>query len=189
MIESIDNIGTTPGAPTKRDVDDYTAGGGMAFGFDWDRFGATIRSEVEFTHIVRLDYDSRPALNTLPNEGFENNVSITSVLLNLFYDIPLGSWYTPYVGFGVGVARNRSEVEMNNLATGRLEELTSETDNLAWALMAGMGFDITDNWFAELGYRFINTGELKFGQFRNGAKFQADDVIRHDVTVGFGYRF
>ena len=56
--------------------------------------------------------------------------------------------------------------------------------------MAGMQFDITDNWFSDVGYRYINTGELKVGRFfRTGVELHADDVTRHDLMLGFGYRF
>lgn len=193
MVGDVTSTGTTTGPLTDDDhVDDSVGGGGMAFGYDFSyHFGANIRVEGEFIHIARVDADTRPIFSdgTLPSTGIENNVSIRTLMMNVFYDWDLGTWYTPHVGFGVGYGRNHSSAESHNLATNRINAVETTTDNIAWSLMAGVQLDASENWFADVGYRYIDSGELEAGPFANGVKLEADDVIRHDLTIDFGYRF
>lgn len=193
MVGDVTSTGTTTGPLTDNDQsDDSVGGGGMAFGYDFSyHFGADIRAEGEFIHIARVDVNTRPVFSdgTLPSTGIENNVSIRTLMMNVFYDWDLGTWYTPHVGFGVGYGRNHSSAESNNLATRVIDGVETTTDNIAWSLMAGVQFDATDNWFADVGYRYIDSGELKTGPFANGVELQSDDVTRHDLMIDFGYRF
>ncbi len=188
------STGTTTGPLIDDEFfDDSVGGGGLALGYDFSyHFGANIRIEGEFIHIVRVDLEpERPMFSdgTLPGAGIENNGTIRTLMLNVFYDWDLGTWYTPHVGFGIGYARNHSDANLIDFDTGRRDFLTTTVDNLAWSLMAGVQLDMSDNWFADLGYRYIDTGELAIGQFPNGVKLESDDVTRHDLMIGIGYRF
>jgi opacity protein-like surface antigen len=170
------------------------AGGGAAIGFNWKRLGAPIRTEIEYAHMVRLDYDSRPVYtNNLSSAGFEDNVSSTSIMLNVLYDFNVGSsWWRPYAGFGIGYARNESDVNYNDFNAGGADTVRNEkfkTGNLAWALTAGGNFDFTENWFAEAAYRFINLGSVEAGNSAAGIHIDADTFYRHELRLGFGYRF
>jgi opacity protein-like surface antigen len=192
MVDDVSSAGSTTGPLTDDDYGDSVAGGGLSLGYDFSyRYGAPIRVEGEFVHIVRLDADTRPifADGTLPGAGIENNISIRTLMINAFYDWDLGTWYTPHFGFGVGYARNNSEAGLNDFGSGLRQTVDTDTDNLAWSLMAGVQFDIGPNWFADVGYRFLDAGELEAGPFANGVKLEADDVRRHDLMIGFGYRF
>ncbi len=110
-------------------------------------------------------------------------------MLNVVYDWDFGTWSTPHIGFEVGYGRNHSDAERNNFATGTIEAVQTTTGNLAWSLMAGVQFDATDNRFADVGYRCIDSGELEAGPFSTGVRLEADDVTRHDLMIRFGYRF
>ncbi len=48
---------------------------------------------------------------------------------------------------------------------------------------------LTDNGFADVGYRYSHSGGPKTGRFANGVELQMDDVTRHDLMNDFGYRF
>jgi opacity protein-like surface antigen len=84
----------------------------------------------------------------------------------------LGTWWgvTPFLGAGVGVANNRlSGVTDQGFAcngfcspSGGYLANGSNT-SLAWALMAGLDFNVTENLKLELGYRFLDYGKLKTG--------------------------
>ena len=120
FIGDIRNVGPTQGLLTDDSARDSGAGGGAAIGFNWKRLGAPIRTEIEYAHMVRLDYDSRPIYtNNLSSAGFEDNVSSTSIMLNVLYDFNVGSsWWRPYAGFGIGYARNESDVNYNDFNAG-----------------------------------------------------------------------
>lgn len=194
FIGDIRNVGPTQGLLKDDNAKDSVAGGGLALGFNWKRQGAPIRTEIEYHHMVRLDYDSRPVYtNNLPSAGFEDNVSSTAILLNVLYDFNVGStWWRPYAGFGIGYARNKSDVNYNDFSVGGANTVRNEkftTDNLAWALTAGGNFDLTENWFAEAAYRFLNLGSVEAGNSAAGVHIDADTFYRHELRLGFGYRF
>lgn len=192
-VDDVNSTGITTGPLTDDDYfDDSVGGGGLAFGYDFSYlFGANVRLEGEFIHIARVDANTRPIFSdgTLPAAGIENNISVRTLLLNVFYDWDLGTWYTPHIGFGIGYGRNHSSADLNDFATGIKETVSTTTDNIAWSLMAGVQLDAGENWFADVGYRYIDSGELALGPFSTGVTLEADDVTRHDLMLGFGYRF
>lgn len=194
FIGDIRSVGPTQGLLKDDSARDSVAGGGFAIGFNWKRLGAPIRTEVEFHHMIRLDWDSRPVFtNNLPSAGIENNVSSTAILLNALYDFDVGSsWWRPYAGFGIGYARNKSDSAYNDFSIGGVNTVRSEdfkTGNFAWALTAGGNFDLTQNWFAEAAYRFIHLGSVEAGNSAAGVNLDADTFYRHELRLGFGYRF
>ena len=194
MFDGVTSTGTTTGPLTDTDYfDDSVAGGGLSFGYDFSyHFGVPVRIEGEYIHIVRVDADTRPIFSDAspPAGGIANNASIRTLMMNTYYDWDLDTWYTPYVGFGIGYGRNHSGANLLDFGTGIRDEVDTETHNIAWSLMAGMQFDMSDNWFADLGYRYIDSGEIDTWPFTvSGVALHADDVARHDVMIGFGYRF
>ncbi len=108
---------------------------------------------------------------------YRANTSSIVGLVNIYAD--LGSWngITPYVGGGVGVAHNMvsgftdqgfgyytpvAGVTKALGSSGGFFEDKSKT-NFAWALMAGLGLDITQNVKLDLGYRYLNMGKMQTG--------------------------
>ncbi len=96
-------------------------------------------------------------------------------LVNGYVDI--GTWYgvTPFVGAGVGVAQNRLSGLTDNGFTYTPSVFTNggaptggyfsdgTKTSFAWALMAGLDFNVTENLKLELGYRFLDYGKLASG--------------------------
>jgi opacity protein-like surface antigen len=113
---------------------------------------------------------------------YRANTSSIVGLVNVYAD--LGTWYgiTPFVGGGVGVARNtlygmtdQGQVSFNGGATGPSGGYfnNGSTTNFAWALMAGLDFNVTQNLKLELGYRYLNLGKFNSGgsNCANGVNF------------------
>jgi len=69
-----------------------------------------------------------------------DNHDFGSVLGNVYFDIPTGSVITPYVGAGIGY--------------GWSDDRGDDESGVAYALMAGVEVNITDNVSADVGYRF-----------------------------------
>jgi opacity protein-like surface antigen len=145
--------------------------------------------------------------------------NLTSYLLmwNAYAD--LGTWYglTPYVGGGVGASYNHITGGTDNgyasfgssttgafqsYATGGYLDNGSHVD-LAWALMAGLDFNVTHNLKLELGYRFLDYGKFSSGASHcvtgangAGAAFQScgytlasKELTSNDVRIGLRYYF
>lgn len=194
FVKDIKSTGPTTGNLKDDSAQDSVAGGGIAMGFNWKRLGAPIRTELEFHRMVRLDWDSRPVFtNVNTSAGMENNIDSTAIMLNVLYDFEIGySWWRPYAGFGIGYAQNHSDVKYNDFSVGGANTVREEsfnTSNLAWSITGGANFDITPNWYAQAAYRFINIGTAEAGFTGAGVKLESDTVYRHELKLGFGYRF
>jgi opacity protein-like surface antigen len=130
---------------------------------------------------------------TCTNSGSNNirgSVSSTVFLANAYLD--LGTWYglTPFVGVGVGMAQNRiTGVNDQGFATNAVtaataagvaagafvgQSATNSTfggaasgtkSNFAYAVMAGVAYDVTQNVKLELAYRYLNLGKITTGTF------------------------
>ncbi len=122
-------------------------------------------------------------------------------LLNAYFD--LGTWHgiTPYVGGGVGAANVRI-ADFTDIGVGTTGDpsIAFGADhnewNFAWALYAGLGFEVTDALTLELGYRYIDMGNGRSGDLvaydgtntiNNPMIFK--DITSHDLRLGMRYAF
>jgi opacity protein-like surface antigen len=113
-------------------------------------------------------------------------------LANVYFD--LGTWYslTPFIGAGVGFTHTMIDNFRDMGAPSALAFARdhSETD-LAWALHAGVAYDVTPNFKVEFAYRYLNLGDGQTGILHRyddsgcrclAVKFK--DLDSHDFKVG-----
>jgi opacity protein-like surface antigen len=117
--------------------------------------------------------------------------------------VDLGTWWcvTPFIGAGVGMSRNTiSGFRDDGLAlfsgVGTFPSSTFGADgskwNFAWAVHAGLAYQVTPNFTVELAYRYINLGEGITGLTNsfdgvtvvNQSGFLMKDITSHDVKLG-----
>jgi opacity protein-like surface antigen len=98
------------------------------------------------------DYDTGPDL------------SVSSVLGNLYFDVATGSSFTPYVGAGLGYG-------WTNLSPG------ADDDGFAYALMAGVAVDLTESIVLDAGYRFRDV------------MVSGPDPFEHQILAGLRFEF
>lgn len=114
--------------------------------------------------------------------------------------VDLGNWggFIPYIGAGVGIANHKVNGLYDHSAQpaggfGLAADVSKS--NLAWALMAGVGFDVTRNLKLELGYRYLDMGEVTtnsiacMGVAVCPREVQRYSLNSHDVKIGFRYMF
>lgn len=117
-------------------------------------------------------------------------------LFNAYID--LGTWrgVTPYVGGGIGIAslsvQGLSDV---NPVTGTWAYGEDNTKtNFAWALYAGVSYDVTSQFTMDLGYRYLDLGDAKSGAVYNisgGYEYsglEMRDVTSHDLMLSARWR-
>ncbi len=188
-ISTVDGFSENASGPLiENNTDDLVAGIGIALGYDWAAKGLNLRSEIAYHYRFRFDFDVRID-DGVSGDGFENNLSTHVVLVNLFYDIDLGADWRPYVGVGVGWARNVSDVERTPLIAGASEQREDTSDNIAWTAGLGVAYRWSDTWRFELGYRYIDLGTVEMGPFANGTVVEAEDYVSHDIVLGVQWRF
>lgn len=114
-------------------------------------------------------------------------------LLNAYLD--LGTWYgvTPFVGAGVGVAYVALDDfrDINVPRGGVAYAPDSSTTNFAWALYAGLGYEVNDRLSLELAYRYLNMGDVTSGNLVRYTgvnnvddRYTLENLHSHDVKVG-----
>ncbi len=143
--------------------------------------------------------------------GNRNSGSISSTvfLANAYLD--LGTWHglTPFIGAGVGFTQNRvtglndSGYSTNtvyntgtNVVVGAVTSPTAgyaasgTRSNFAYALMAGVGYDVTPNYKVELAYRYLNLGKYQSGVYTcaggcgGSYSLQGRNLDAHEFRVG-----
>ncbi|UJQ94064.1 outer membrane protein [Mariluticola halotolerans] len=136
---------------------------------------------------VTIDYLSNGGLTTA--NGYKVNLRSGLALANIYYDIPLDGGYSAeggfglYVGAGLGVAKNYSEV-MN----GSSQYAWGHSLEGAAALMAGVSYDM-GNMVADFGYRGIYMNKVMSQPANLGNAYLISDNFIHEVRGTMRYRF
>lgn len=141
------------------------------------RFNSWVRGDVTLEYRGGGNLHSLYTLNDATTntqfaDFYSANTSSIVGLVNAYAD--LGTWHgvTPFLGAGIGMARNtlsgmtdQGLVTINGGGTGPSGGYFSDGSktNFAWALMAGLDFDVTQNLRLELGYRYLNMGKISSG--------------------------
>lgn len=118
-------------------------------------------------------------------------------LANAYIDV--GTWrgVTPYVGGGVGFASvsvlGLKDVNVPAASVFYADDETSY--NFAWALYAGLSYDVTPQFTMDVGYRYLDLGEATSGNLQayDGSgcgctKYTVQDITSHDLLVSARYR-
>ena len=154
------------------------------------------RAEVEFT-------DRRTAKYTVDTLGAtfsgtnELRVKSWALMANAYYDIPVATSFSAYVGGGLGYANNSasgSQTFQNPAFTGAQQFGTTfptgKTGNLAWSLGFGGSYSINPTVSLDLGYRYTDLGRYATGidTVNGDEKFRAR-LASHDLQAGLRFKF
>ncbi|HVV92796.1 MAG TPA: outer membrane beta-barrel protein [Hyphomicrobiales bacterium] len=177
----------------------------IGIGYKWNRW---LRTDVTAEYRGGANFHG---MDLFPVAGGGSGVDQYSAtksewlfLANAYVD--LGTWWcvTPFVGAGVGAARNTisnfTDAGLNLPGAGgppvasNARGATESQWNFAWALYGGLAFDITPNLTVELSYRYLSLGNAHSGDLiafdgtntvYNPMKFK--DLASSDVRIGLRY--
>lgn len=188
---------------------------GLSLGLGYD-FGQNWRVELDGSSL----YNELGTIGGQPSSAAK--LQAKSLMLNVLYDFSdFGRW-EPYVGAGVGLTKGDVSLAasdfLNDTGTvvvanpacvttpvaGNTSRscFVSESDtNLSWNLLAGLGYNITDNLTWDTNYRYLNMGsfDVEGTSVRRTTPTGApnlvplgatlEDVSAHVLMTGFRYRF
>ncbi len=129
-------------------------------------------------------------------ETYSGAIRSTLVMANAYGEI--GSWFdvTPFVGLGLGFARNAVQPVSLPLSNGHgvgQSSVATQT-RFAFALMAGLAYDLTPQIKVETSYRYLNMGAAQSGAIAcapaAGAcvgQTQRIGLSAHDLRIGLRY--
>lgn len=176
-------------------------------------FNSWLRADITAEYRVGARFRGRDELIAGPPNppnvtGYQNNLraNMSSFVTMVNGYIDLGTWssITPFIGAGVGVAYNMLGTTtdtglqlFNNAAPSATAGTISGASrtNFAWALMAGVAWDLSAQMKVELGYRYMNLGSFQSGApcpttcgtaIRN---YEIRQVTSHDIRLGLRYAF
>lgn len=204
QVDELFNVLYTTAVSVDNQFKEFTGAPFLDFGIGyrwnrWLRFDVTgeYRSKAEFNGADI--YDSGAGL--FPDTYFGKK-SEWLALANVYVD--LGTWHglSPFVGGGVGAANVRlgafSDIGVGVGGAPAIAYAQANDEwNFAWALYAGLGFEVTDALTLELAYRYLDMGDGQTGDLcayddptcgiDNPMEFH--DITSHDVRLGFRYGF
>jgi opacity protein-like surface antigen len=169
--------------------DQMFLGGGIGYAWNnWLRFEGTAEYRAK-SHVYAIGHYTNGGGVFL--DTYDANIKSWVFLGNAFID--LGTWncFTPFVGAGVGAAYNTltnfTDVNPSNAGFGIGKD--SSEWHLAWALYAGVSYEVSKNFSMDLTYRYLNYGSVTgtvdcFGGC-NADSFKFGNLHSHDIMLGF----
>ena len=171
--------------------DAYFLGGGVGYNWNsWLRFEGT----AEYRAKSRLTATASYTVPAFALDTYDANLKSWVFLANAFVD--LGTWncFTPFIGAGIGAAWNQfSDFTDVGIPTGGrgFGRDTAKWD-FAWALYAGVAYNVTKTFKMDFTYRYLNYGSFTDtidcvgGCGASGPlTYHLEKVYSHDFMVGF----
>jgi len=161
--------------------------GGVAgvLGYSFGRL--PVRVEVEVGHRFRFDFDVRDVANPVIN--YEMDVATTSALATAIVEWRNDTNFTPFAGVTAGWARNSTDTRRQDNNNGAATNTDQDLDNFAYGGVLGLDWGFSENWSAEVAYRYINLGDVETGVIDTTDSISADDYISHDLLFSILYRY
>lgn len=203
-VESLDNALYATAISVDNQFAEFTGAPilDIGFGYRWNRW---LRFDVTGEYRSKAEFNGADlytvVAGTFPDTYFGKK-SEWLALANVYLD--LGTWHgiTPFVGAGAGAVNVRfgafSDIGVGTTGDPAIAYASAHDEwNFAWALYAGLGFDVTDALTLELAYRYLDMGDGRTGDLcayddptcgiDNPMIFE--DLTSHDIRMGFRYNF
>ena len=180
-----------------QDYDKWNIGEAANFGAGFGyQFTDYFRGDLT-AHYWKADVDGTDhgGCDTVCGSTESGKVDAWELMANAYVDMGTFAGFTPYVGGGLGAVN----VSYKDFATNNFDdEGHTGTDTLygerswrfAYALMAGVSYDLTTNLKLDAGYRFVDVdGGDMFSHNLNGNVDQGKDdgFQRHTIQAGIRY--
>lgn len=159
-----------------------------------------IRAEITVGYHGKRDIVGEPGpwfpdpLGPPVDDPLHTSVTSYTLMLNAFKDLGTYRGFTPYVGAGIGIAYNIVDDVYFTENPALVNTIRGDNDiAFAWALMAGIGYQISDRAVLDVGYRYIDLGSgtserVDSAGFVN-PRVNIDDLSAHEIKVGLRYHF
>lgn len=168
-----------------------------------------IRGEVMLGYHGKRKLDGEPLIYepgppvggpvpTGPDEPIEDplhtDITSYSLMVNAYKDFGTFRGFTPYVGAGIGVAYNITDEVYFTGNPNLVNRIRGDRDiSFAWALMAGVGYNLSERTILDVGYRYLDLGEAGSENIDSALNYnprvRIDDLASHEIKVGLRYHF
>ncbi|MDR0392865.1 MAG: porin family protein [Puniceicoccales bacterium] len=155
--------------PGNRDNVKYKNGsaGVVEFGVSYDAWRLGLEVSYRQAKI-------KESTNAVVNRD-KDKINALAGMVNVYYDYALTEEVALYVGAGLGVTKLAIHDKTTKVDTAKTV--------FAWQVVAGLGYDINENWTVEAGYRLFNTAKVKANNQSLKTPFC------HSLEAGLRYNF
>lgn len=190
---------------TNSNIDDtVSVGGGIGY-----YFNSYLRGDVTVEYFTDTKvYGINPDVNAPVGGGSRQfDLHSTVALANLYYDFDQRGQFSPYIGVGVGIASNQAAAgdAVGTTYLGGTSGIihTGSDINFAWALMAGVSYQVSQGLHIDANYRYLNIGGVNTGFIQDttandptitlppavraansGGGLDVDDIQIHQIRIG-----
>ncbi|WP_244651296.1 outer membrane protein [Rhizobium sp. CFBP 8762] len=182
---------------TSADAPSYSVNG-VSGRFDGDRFSKPVSGSVglgyQITDVWRADltgdwFEGRFSGTINPGSPVRADYRAISLLANVYADLGTIMGVTPYVGAGLGSTNLRWDTV--ETAFGAYEG--DQSWRLAFAMMTGFSYDLSEKTKLDLGYRYsrIAGGDMFAVNASDAGSLVGDDhsLSRHEIRAGLRFSF
>ncbi len=159
---------------SKKDGIKYKNGfnGAVEFGVSYDAWRLGLEVSYKQNKIKEWKYNNVEAADLKDGKYLS-----LAAMINAYYDYALTDECSLYLGLGLGA--DKVSLKTNAVNPTEISKVV-----FAWQVMAGVAYDINENWTVEAGYRLFNTMKAKFdGQHKVKAPFASS------LELGVRYNF
>lgn len=198
VASGIDNDGTIGDLVDPPDQIDFDFGESTAYQFgvgylvnDW------FTAELSLQHNSGFDLEGPYIDDGRPSTGVNGKVDLETTSIMLAGQVDMAAilkkgWKTrPYVGLGIGYARNKIGAFTLSFAQGRYIAGNTES-GLAWKTTFGVIYPINDQTMIDASYSYADYGEAKSTRSTNTVTLNSPltfDVKAHEFLLSVRYLF
>ncbi|MGZ3578400.1 MAG: outer membrane protein [Syntrophales bacterium] len=127
-----------------------------------------LAAELEYFYLAKQDIDQ---------SGSSGDFSANNVMANLLVRYPEGKIH-PYAGIGIGWSWGTFK------ATSSGNSIDESANAFAWQILAGVNFEITRDWSADVAYRYFSS------KYDMGSDPSSDVTTKDNMfLLGINYHF
>jgi opacity protein-like surface antigen len=170
-VKSLNNIlDTSPGTTVTPIGYGFDSAPTFGIGVGY-QFNSWFRADVTGEYRGKANFHGLQVVNSgngTATDEYYGSKSEWLSLVNIYAD--LGTWWciTPFIGVGAGGSRNTISnfVDINTPTAGVAYGLDTSKWQFAYALYAGLGYKVSNNFTIELAYRYLNLGDAVTGDLQ-----------------------
>jgi opacity protein-like surface antigen len=157
-----------------------------------------LRTDVTLSYRPGYSFAAPPTAVEPPGTTGRGDVKTLAALVNVYYDFPSFAGFTPYIGGGIGLARNEvGTTTLSSNATGATVATLSgsTTTQFSWQASAGVAYSILPFVALDIGYRYLDAGEGRSGNMVTTAlgtasfPVQRGNIRAHEMQAGIRVGF
>ena len=179
---------------------DDTFGASIAIGYDFEKkFDVPIRAELAYAGFSKAETQKTYGDDDYTSK-MKQTFGIQTLVVNAYWDINTGTRFTPYLGAGLSMAFIKTKCKDSGYEYADPDDSWNDSTgsrnvtNFAWNVGAGLGYDITESWTLDIGYRFVGLGPVKtktYSSFEDDFAMhgKTDNLYQHQFAVGARYTF